>query len=157
MSATDLQTRIWNNKLKQGFNTTDVTLEFCYIYAELAEFHQACEAKSKPAMADELADVAIFTYGLGTMLGVTLDPLETTYRKFRASTYGVEKAIARVFEAWRWEHNDKLSHLLTQLFREVEMLAKLHDLDLLDAVLAKVIYNETRKYRKTAHGHVEEK
>ena len=68
----DIQKRIWDNKVKHNFNTTDVNQEFCYVYAEIAEAYDAWY-KKKGDVGEEIADVAIFLYGLSEMLGVDLD------------------------------------------------------------------------------------
>jgi hypothetical protein len=36
---------IFDNKVKKGFNTTDVELEFCFTYGELAEAFDAYRKK----------------------------------------------------------------------------------------------------------------
>ena len=66
------QKRIYQNKLNQGFNVTDVYKEFCYTYGELTE---ACEAymKKQDDVGEELADVAIYLLGLAEILGVDLE------------------------------------------------------------------------------------
>ena len=69
---TDLQKRAWRNKLKQGFNITNVDREFNYTYAELAEAYDS-HRKDKGDVGEELADTAIFLLGLAEMLGVDLE------------------------------------------------------------------------------------
>jgi len=67
-----VQKRIYQNKIKKGFNVTDVYKEFCYTYGELTE---ACEAymKKQDDVGEELADVAIYLLGLAEILGVDLE------------------------------------------------------------------------------------
>jgi len=67
-----LQAKIYKNKVAKGFNTTDVYMEFCYTYEELAE---ACDAyrKKKPDLGEELADVVIYILGLAEILGIDLE------------------------------------------------------------------------------------
>jgi len=50
---------IFDNKLKRGFNTTNVELEFCFTNGELAEAFEAYR-KKLPSVGEELADVAIY-------------------------------------------------------------------------------------------------
>lgn len=66
-----LQKRVYQNKLAKGFNVTDIYMEFCYTYGELAE---ACEAylKKKDDLGEELADVVIYLLGLSEILGIDL-------------------------------------------------------------------------------------
>ena len=66
-----LQKRVYQNKLAKGFNVTNIYMEFCYTYGELAE---ACEAylKKKDDLGEELADVVIYLLGLSEILGIDL-------------------------------------------------------------------------------------
>ena len=54
-----IQKEIYQNKINKGFNTTDVNLEFCLAYEELAEAFHAYHRK-KNDLGEELADVAIY-------------------------------------------------------------------------------------------------
>ena len=67
-----LQKRVYQNKIKQGFNVTDIYMEFCYTYGELSE---ACEAylKKKDDLGEELADVIVYLLGLAEILGINLE------------------------------------------------------------------------------------
>lgn len=67
-----LQTKIWNNKKKKGFNTSDVNLEFCFVYDELGEAFRAYR-KKLPDLGEELADVVIYVLGLAKMLNIDLE------------------------------------------------------------------------------------
>lgn len=67
----EIQKRVLNNKVKKGFNTEDVFMEFCYTYGELSE---ACEAYvKKQDVGEELADVAIYLLGIAEILGISLE------------------------------------------------------------------------------------
>ncbi len=72
MDLKKLQKDIWENKLKKGFNTTDVNMEFCFTYGELAEAFDAYR-KKKDDLGEELADVVIYLLGLSEMLGIDLE------------------------------------------------------------------------------------
>lgn len=67
-----LQKQVYQNKLDHHFNVTDVNLEFCYLYGEMAEAHAAWR-KKKPDLGEELADVAIYLLGLAEILGYDLE------------------------------------------------------------------------------------
>jgi len=67
-----LQKDVWENKVKQGFNVTDVPLEFSYTYGELAEAFEAYR-KKLPEVGEELADVMIYLLGLATILDVDME------------------------------------------------------------------------------------
>ncbi len=71
MELKEIQKQIWQNKLNKGFNTTDVNQEFCLLYGEVAEAHEAWR-KKKDDLGEELADVAIYLMGLSEMLGFDL-------------------------------------------------------------------------------------
>ncbi len=61
----------WDNKIAKGFNTTDVPLEFCLLQGEVAEAFDAWR-KGRGGTGEELADVALFLFGLAELLGVDL-------------------------------------------------------------------------------------
>lgn len=67
-----IQKEIFTNKVNKGFNITNVELEFCRTYGELAEAFDAYQ-KKLPTVGEELADVAIFLYGIAEILGYDLD------------------------------------------------------------------------------------
>ncbi len=67
-----LQKEIYDNKVKKGFNTTDVNFEFGLTYGELAEAFDAYR-KKLPDLGEELADVAIYLLGLSAILNIDLE------------------------------------------------------------------------------------
>lgn len=70
----ELQKQIYENKVKKGFNITNVHQEFCYIYGEVAEAYDAWNKKmSKDEIGLELADVTIYLLGLCEILGISLE------------------------------------------------------------------------------------
>lgn len=72
LNLKDLQKRVLDNKVKKGFNTTDVNLEFCLIHEEVSEAFRAYHTKL-PDLGEELADVAIYLLGLAEILGINLE------------------------------------------------------------------------------------
>ena len=72
MDMKQIQKDIWQNKVNKGFNTTDVSKEFCLLYGEVAEAFDAYK-KKKDDLGEELADVAIYLMGLSEMLGFDLE------------------------------------------------------------------------------------
>ena len=71
LDLTQLQKRIYENKIAKGFNISDVYMEFCYTYGELNEAREAY-TKKKNDLGEELADVAIYLLGLSEILGIDL-------------------------------------------------------------------------------------
>lgn len=67
-----LQKEVYENKLKQGFNVSDVPLEFSYTYGEMAEAFEAYR-KKKDTLGEEIADVVIYLLGLSEIVGVNLE------------------------------------------------------------------------------------
>lgn len=67
-----IQKEIFDNKIKKGFNTTNVEFEFCLAYGELAEAFEAYRKKLS-TVGEELADVAIYLYGIAEILGYDLN------------------------------------------------------------------------------------
>jgi NTP pyrophosphatase (non-canonical NTP hydrolase) len=62
----------WENKIRKGFNTTDVALEFGLLTAEVGEAFTAWR-KGLPDFGEELADVFLYLTALAEMNGVDLD------------------------------------------------------------------------------------
>jgi NTP pyrophosphatase (non-canonical NTP hydrolase) len=86
----NIQKVIFDNKLKKGFNTTNVELEFCFTNGELAEVFEAYR-KKLPSVGEELADVAIYLYGIAEILGYDLN--EEILKKVRKNKNRIYKEI----------------------------------------------------------------
>lgn len=72
MDLNSIQKKIVENKVKKGFNTTDICKEFCYLYGEVSEAYDAY-SKKKDDLGSELADVGIYLLGLSELLGFSLE------------------------------------------------------------------------------------
>lgn len=72
MSLKEIQKEIIENKIRHGFNTTNIEQEFCYLYGEVSEAYEAFY-KEKPTFPEELADVAIFLLGIAEIKGIDLE------------------------------------------------------------------------------------
>ena len=72
IDLSQLQKRVYQNKVVKGFNVTDIYMEFCYAFGELSE---ACDAyiKKKGDLGEELADVVLYLLGLSEILGIDLE------------------------------------------------------------------------------------
>jgi NTP pyrophosphatase (non-canonical NTP hydrolase) len=66
-----IQHDVVSNKLNHGFNTTDIPLEFCLLSGELAEAFEAWKT-GDANIGEELADSAIYLFGIAELLGVDL-------------------------------------------------------------------------------------
>ena len=64
----EIQKRIWHNKVKKGFNTTDVSKELLYLTEELGEAVRAFRKDNKDELAEEIVDLIIYSFGLLEML-----------------------------------------------------------------------------------------
>ena len=69
LTLRQIQKRIWKNKVKKGFNTTDVGREFLYLTEELGEAVRAYRKDDKDSLAEEIVDLIIYSLGLLEMLG----------------------------------------------------------------------------------------
>lgn len=67
-----LQKEIYALKKKRGFNITDISMEFCLIYEELAEAFDAYHRK-RGTLGEEMADVMIYLLGLAEIMGIDLE------------------------------------------------------------------------------------
>jgi len=68
----NIQKEIFDNKVKKRFNITNVELEFCLTMGELGEAFEAYN-KKLPTIGEELADVAIYLYGIAEILDIDLN------------------------------------------------------------------------------------
>ena len=66
-----LQKDVYQNKLDNGFNTTDIAQEFCRAHEELSEAFKKYNQDEK-GVGEELADVAIFLLGISEIMGFDL-------------------------------------------------------------------------------------
>lgn len=71
MEIKEMQKKIYDNKVKHNFNTTNVNMEFCLLYGEVGEAYEAW-LKKHDNFAEELADVAIYLMGLSEIVGIDL-------------------------------------------------------------------------------------
>ncbi len=67
-----IQSEVIDNKIKHGFNTTDICKEFCLLYGEVGEAYEAYR-KKKDDLGEELADVAIYLLGISEILNIDLE------------------------------------------------------------------------------------
>lgn len=67
----EVQKIIFENKKIKGFNIENIPLEFCLTQGELAEAFEAWR-KNENHLGEELADVAIYLYGLASILNIDL-------------------------------------------------------------------------------------
>ena len=71
MDWSELQKRVYQNKVDHGFNVTDIREEFLLLYGEVGEAFEAWE-RGGPGLVEELADVAIYLLGLAEILHIDL-------------------------------------------------------------------------------------
>lgn len=70
-TTADVQKRIYENKKNHGFNTTDISMEFCLTFGELSESYDAWR-KKKDSLGEELADTVIYLLGIAEISGIDL-------------------------------------------------------------------------------------
>ena len=85
-----LQKEVMKNKVKKGFNTTDVALEFCRAHEELSEAFSK-HNRGQKGVSEELADVAIFLLGMCEIMGFDLE--KELVRKIKINKNRVYKKI----------------------------------------------------------------
>lgn len=94
MTLEEMQKEAWENKLRHGFNTTNVEKEFCLLTSEVGEAYMAY-LRNKDGLGEELADIAIYVLGLSELLGYSLkEEIEKKMeinknRKYKLNDYGV--------------------------------------------------------------------
>ncbi len=71
--ASERQCVISFTKWMHGFNVSDVSTDLEYLRGEVDEVAEAIENGDSYEVVKELADVAIYCYGMAQMLGMDLD------------------------------------------------------------------------------------
>lgn len=71
MDIREMQKQVWENKIKHGFDTTNVDREFCLLYGEVGEAYEAY-IKKHDNLGEELADIAIYLMGVSGIIGLDL-------------------------------------------------------------------------------------
>lgn len=102
LTIKELQGRIFDNKVKKGFNTTDISKEFLYLTEELGEAVRAYRKDSNGELAEEITDLVIYCLGILEMLGK--DGYEEIIKKIKKNEnreYQGEKG------AWRQLREDQ--------------------------------------------------
>lgn len=66
-----IQDLILENKKNKWFNLTNIPLEFCHLSGEVSEAFDAWK-KNKEDYGEELADIAIYCFGLAAITDVDL-------------------------------------------------------------------------------------
>ncbi len=72
MNIKNYQKEVYQNKLNKGWNVTDVAKEFCLLYGEVGEAYDAYR-KKKDDYAEELADIALYLFGIAEICNVDLE------------------------------------------------------------------------------------
>ncbi|MCT9088909.1 hypothetical protein N4G70_08520 [Streptomyces sp. ASQP_92] len=87
MDIRSAQRLAWENKIEKGFNTSDVSLEFGLLTAEVGEAFTAWR-KQLPDFGEELADAFLYLTALAEMNGVDLESeVERKIAKNRERVY----------------------------------------------------------------------
>lgn len=68
LNIKELQKEVIQNKVKHGFNITDIKFELLLLYGEVNELFQAWLKDDGENIGEELADVAIFLLGIAEIL-----------------------------------------------------------------------------------------
>lgn len=99
MDLSAVQKAVYQNKVDKGFNVTDVNVEFCLLYGEIAEAYEAWK-KKQDTVGEELADIAIYLLGLSEILGVDLaSEIEKKMKINREREYQVIDGVLHRVEA----------------------------------------------------------
>ena len=69
LTLRQIQKRIWENKVRKGFNTTDVSKDLLYLTEELGETVRAYRKGDNDNLAEEIVDLIIYSIGLLEMIG----------------------------------------------------------------------------------------
>lgn len=81
MNLKTMQKKVYNNKVTHGFNVDNIEKEFLFLYGEIAEAFEAYKNNNGTALAEEMADIAIYLLGLSEILHIDLE--EEIIKKMR--------------------------------------------------------------------------
>lgn len=99
MEILQIQKQVIENKINKGFNITNVEKEFCLLYGEVGEAYEAFR-KKKEDLDLELADVALYLFGIAEILGIDMEDAiqrkliinkERTYKKIDGVNWKVNE------------------------------------------------------------------
>jgi NTP pyrophosphatase (non-canonical NTP hydrolase) len=157
LDLTEVQERTWANKVRKGFNTTDVNKEIIMMLIEIGEATEAWARGHRPDLADELADTVIFAVCVARMAQVELpDVLLVTDQVpelLPPSKKDVQRVLLLLFregvkvgDAWRFQDLDALAKRIDGVITAACRLARMHAIDLADAIVRKMAVNDSREY-----------
>lgn len=95
----EYQKQIYQNKINHQFNVTNIEKEFLLLYGEGAEAFDTY--KQGQPTGDELADIAIYLFGLAEILKVDLDTeiqkkmIINSSRKYKTTPQGYSQRIEK--------------------------------------------------------------
>lgn len=69
MNVQQMQDRVYANKIKRGFNTTEVWPEIIHLMEELGELATAFRDENQVEMVDAVGDLIVFGLGLFSIFG----------------------------------------------------------------------------------------
>ncbi|GAB3501163.1 hypothetical protein [Amycolatopsis cihanbeyliensis] len=72
MELSSLQQLTWDNKVRKGYNTTDVPLEVCMLQVKAAATFTSWR-KGQDRLGEELADTVLYVASIAEMLGLDLE------------------------------------------------------------------------------------
>ena len=98
------QKEVIQNKINHGFNTTDISMEFCLANGELGEAYIAW-LKKQDDVGEELADVAIYLLGIAEILNIDLE--KEIKNKIEKNSKRIYKKNAKGILVKEDELNDK--------------------------------------------------
>lgn len=98
MEILEIQKQVIENKISKGFNITNIEKEICLLYGEVGEAYEAFR-KKKEDLDLELADVALYLFGIAEILGIDMEDAiqrklqinkERTYKKIDGVNWKVD-------------------------------------------------------------------
>ncbi len=72
MNLKEVQQTIFQNKVDKHWNISSIETELCLMQGEIAEFYETYR-KHLPGIGEELADVAIYLFGVAEILHIDLE------------------------------------------------------------------------------------
>ena len=100
MEILQIQKQVIENKINKGFNITNVEKEYSLLYSEEGEANEAFR-KKKEDLDLELADVALYLFGIAEILGIDME--DAIQRKLIINKERTYKKIDGV----NWKVNEK--------------------------------------------------
>lgn len=163
MNIQELTKRVMDNKIKKGFNVTDINEEFCHLYGEISEIDEEFKKDiSVKDICDELADCIIFLLSIAHISKVSLideiasvsinkDIINPTTPTTEAALLLLYSSTSEAYDSYL-KGKDDFGMRLATIYYSIVNISNFVNYDLEKSLINKIEYNEKREYKMLPNG-----